>query len=223
MKRLLSFILSAGLILSLAACEKAATNKETIKPEPKEVLQTQEPEQPSENSVTTPTGEAEKVYNYDALQSIFMEITKDTTTEELWALISENDLPVTLEEYNGGKVVFRVAYTEGAAAQKRADSGDYLEIAFDKIGDNSMSNENRIMTVEYANDSWVSALLYVYGTWFDFREDKESEYSGYYIIDHFAKEDGITIKYDNGNETTTDYFKHNSAEEVIQEMIDSVK
>ena len=26
-----------------------------------------------------------------------------------------------------------------------------------------MSNENRIMTVEYANDSWVSALLYVYG------------------------------------------------------------
>ena len=190
-----------------------------------EVLQTQEPEQPPENSVTTPTEEAkpEKVYNYDALQNIFMEITKDTTTEELWALISENDLPVTLEEYNGGKVVFRVAYTEGAAAQKRADSGDYLEIAFDKIGENSMSNKNRIMTVEYANDSWVSALLYVYGTWFDFREDKESEYSGYYIIDHFAKEDGITIKYDNGNETTTDYFKHNSAEEVIQEMIDSVK
>ena len=108
MKRLLSFILSAGLVLSLAACEKATTNSETIKPEPKEVLQTQEPEQPPENSVTTPTEEAkpEKVYNYDALQNIFMEITKDTTTEELWALISENDLPVTLEEYNGGKVVF---------------------------------------------------------------------------------------------------------------------
>lgn len=229
MKRLLSFILSAGLILSLAACEKATTNGETTKPEPKEVLQTQEPEQPSENSAATPTEEAEKVYNYDALQSIFMEITKDTTTEELWALISENDLSVTAEEYNklhgGEKVVFCIAYTEGSAQQKYADSGDYLEVTFDILGDNFMSNENCFMSAEYVSTNYAlcSGFYYEYGTWREFDEEAENSYSGYYIIDGFSEENGITIQYSNGYEKTVPYFRQNSAEEVVQKMIDSAK
>ena len=165
--------------------------------------------------------EPEKVYEYDALQNIFMAVTADTTIEELWALISENNLPFTVQEYNGGKVTFCIAYTDGAALQRYADAGDHLEVTFDILGDNYMSNENQLMTVQYVNGSWISALLYVYGTWYDFQEDdKGNDYSGYYIVDHFSKEDGITIKYENGNETTTDYFEYDTAEEVIQKMID---
>ncbi len=222
MKRILSFILSAGLILSLAACEKATTNSETIKPEPKEVLQTQEPEQPPENSVTTPTEEAEpeKVYNYDALQTVFMAMTEDTTTEELWNLILEHNLSVTAQENNGGTVIFGVAYTEGVARQKYADSGDYLNVTFDVLGDNYMSNDNRLKSVKYVNDSWFWACFFTDRA---FDGKVVEDYSGYYIEDSFAKEDGITIKYTNGHESVTNYFRYDSAEEVIQKMIDGTR
>ena len=49
------------------------------------------------------------------------------------------------------------------------------------------------------------------------------DYSGYYIEDSFAKEDGITIKYTNGHESVTNYFRYDSAEEVIQKMIDGTR
>lgn len=219
MKRLLSLFLTFGMILSLVACGETQTATEA---EPEKTVQNQEPvQEPAVTPIAQPEEtDPEKVYEYDALQNIFMAVKADTTIEELWALISENDLPVSVQEYNGGKAVFRVAYTEGAARGKYADSGDYLEITFDILGDNYMSNDNRLMTAYYVNDSWLSALLYVYGTWYDFREDNENDYSGYYIVDHFSKEDGITIKYANGNETITDYFCYDTAEEVIKTMID---
>ena len=189
----------------------------------KELYPNPEPDEPPK--IGTETTAPEKVYEYDVLQNIFMAITDNTTPEELQALIVDNDLPATVQEYNksgGGKsVVFCIAYTEGAALQKYADSGDNLEVTFDKIGPDSMSEENRFMYAVYSNASGLSAMLYNYGTWFDFREEAESDYSGYYIIKHGSK-DGITMKYGNGNETKTGYFEHDSAEETIQEMIDNI-
>lgn len=187
----------------------------------KELYPNPEPEEPPavEAREETPG----KVYEYDTLQNIFMEITENTTAEELQALITENNLPATVQEYNksgGGKeIVFCIAYTEGAALQKYAETGDHIEVSFDKIGPDSMSEENRFMYAVYSNGSGLSAMLYNYGTWFDFREEAENDYSGYYVIKPGAK-DGITMKYSNGNETATGYFKHNSAEEAVQEMID---
>lgn len=190
----------------------------------KELYPNPEPEEPP--AVEAESQTPEKVYEYDTLQNIFMTITENTTAEELQALIAENNLPATVQEYNksgGGKeVVFCIAYTEGAALQKYADSGDNLEVAFDKVGPDSMSKENRFMYAVYSNASGFSAMLYNYGTWFDFREEAKSNYSGYYIIKHGSK-DGITMKYNNGNETATGYFRHDSAEEVIREMIDATE
>lgn len=225
MKRLLSLFLAFGLILSLAACGETPTATE---PEPEETVQSQAPvQEPAVTPMTQPEEtDPEKVYEYDALQNIFMAVTADTTIEELWALISENELSVTAEEYSkfhgGKKVVFCIAYTDGAARQKYADSGDYLEITFDIIGDNRMSNENRLMSAEYVNIncSPCAGFYYQYGTWKEFDEDIENDYSGYYIIDGYSKEDGITIRYSNGYEKTVPYFRQNSAEEVIQTMID---
>ena len=55
---------------------------------------------------------------------------------------------------------------------------------------------------------------------YDFREEVSGPYSGYYVIDAFAKEDGLTIEYSNGNKTTTNYFPYPSAEDVIKAVID---
>lgn len=221
MKKLFSLILAAGLILSLAACGKTPTVTE---PEPEETVQSQAPTQESAATLMTQPEESEpepeKVYEYDALQNIFMAITEDTTIEELWALILENDLFVIAQEYNGGKVVFGIAYTEGAARQKYADSGDYLNVTFDVLGDNYMSNDNRLKSVKYVNDSWFWACFFADRA---FDGKVVGDYSGYYIEDTFAKEDGITIKYTNGHESVTNYFRYNSAEEVIQKMIDGTR
>lgn len=169
----------------------------------------------------------EKTYDFDTLQSIFVGITAETTIEDLKSMISEKSLSFTVQEYNkagGGKeVVLMIAYTDGAALQKYAESGDSIEIAFDKIDNNSLSDNNRIMSAYYTNASSLSALFYNYGTWYDFREETEGDYSGYYIVDHFTKEDGIKIQYDNGNETTTCYFRYNSADEVIRKIIDNMR
>jgi len=222
MKRLLFLVLAVAMAISLVACGKTTTAAE---PEPEETVQSQATTQePAATLMTQPEEsepEPEKVYEYDALQNIFMAITEDTTIEELWALILENDLFVTAQEYNGGEVVFGIAYTEGAARQKYAEPGDYLNVTFDILGDNYMSNDNRLASVEYVNDSWFWACFFTDRA---FEDNKVvGDYSGYYIEDSFTKEDGIIIKYANGHESVTNYFRYDSAEEVIQKMIDGAR
>lgn len=163
---------------------------------------------------------AEKEYNYDALQNIFISITQDTTNIDLQKFISENSLCFTTKEYNkasGGKSLnYKIAYTQGAAAQSHADSGDYLDIDFD--------NDTKLLeSAHYVkNGSFVSALFYNSGTYYDFSDENSEEYAGYYISDPFAGNSGITIKYKNGSETKTNFFKYESAEETINFVIDSV-
>lgn len=80
---------------------------------------------------------------------------------------------------------YQIAYTDGAALQKYADPGDYLEISFDESND----------TLQYAQyvmeGSVYTALYYNYGTWYDFRESTPGKYTGYYNIDPLGDDDGI--------------------------------
>ncbi len=157
----------------------------------------------------------EESYKYDILQTIFLNITPDTTIKELEAFIVDNSLCYTSEEYNktsGGKTIkYKIAYTDGAAKQQYADSGDHLEVDFDR------DQDDKLMTAQYVKSGKSKyGLLYCYGNWYDFSTSNAEDYSGYYIIDQLAPKDGITIQYTNGNETATKYFPYNSAEEVIK-------
>lgn len=164
----------------------------------------------------------EKTYEYDALQRIFMEITINTTPEELEKLISQYKLYFTIEEYNqsskGKAHTYKIAYTEGAAKQKYADSGDYIKVSFDN------GNGDKLKTAQYVNSQNISysALLYNYGTWWDFSDNNAEDYSGYYVCDSFGDKKGIIIKYANGNEKESNYFRCDSAKEAINKVIDNL-
>ena len=162
-------------------------------------------------------------YEYDELQKVFLAITVDTTPQELETLITEYNLYYTIGKYNqsgsqGKAYTYKIAYTEGAAKQKYADSGDYLEVSFDN------GNEDTLKFAHYVKSDSIgyTALLYNYGTWYDFSHNNAEDYSGYYINDSFGDEQGIVVKYTNGNDAETNYFKYNSAEEVINKIIDNI-
>lgn len=196
---------------------KEKPKKETVEKPKKETVKeetTKEPsvsnEKPKEEKTEPPLPE------YDLLQKLFISITDKTTVQEVENYISSNALYYTSAEYNttkgGKKTNYKIAYTEGVAAQRHADSGDYLEIDFDE--------NTTLMNAHYVNSNNIgyTALYYNYGTWYDFREEAPGEYTGYYIIDSLGDETGIVIKYSNGNEVETNYHKCSSAEDVIQKI-----
>ena len=71
---------------------------------------------------------------YDNLQTMFLSIDKDTTEDDLLKLIEEYDVAYTAEDYNGTpkERCYNIAFEEGAALQRYADSGDTLEVSFDQ-------------------------------------------------------------------------------------------
>lgn len=173
-------------------------------------------ETPTDSPVIATTAPAD-LYDYDPLQTIFLTITPETSIEEIEAFIADYELCYTRKEYNksgGGKSIsYKIAFTNGSAKQSHAESGDYLDVDFDKAS-------GTLMTAQYVKSGTSgSALLYCYGTWFDFSDANAEDYAGYYLIDMLSKELGITIKYKNGNEAETNYFPHASAEELIQYLI----
>lgn len=172
----------------------------------------------TEPSIEPAPASPEPAYEFDSLQKVFISITESTSIKDIENAIAENQLSYSVVENNksgGGKSTeYVLAYTDGSAAQKYADEGDYLEITFDK------SPNVCIMYAQYVNCAGYTGFFYNYGIWFDFREEVSGPYSGYYVIDAFAKEDGLTIEYSNGNKTTTNYFPNPSAEDVIKAVID---
>lgn len=149
---------------------------------------------------------------YDALQTIFLNLTTTTTEDELIQIIQDNGVVYTEESYNGdpGSTAYKIAYTEGAAQQSHADSGDYLQVDFN-------ADDGSFMYAEYGQkDSFRIALFYNYGIYWDFRETAPGVYSGYYYYTAGdTSKTGITIKYSNGNEVKTAYHKVDSAEEAL--------
>lgn len=168
---------------------------------------------------TTEVATEPKVYEYDTLQKLFMQIDMDITTEELEQLISDNSLKYTYEEHgidgNIMPVTYQIAYTEDSAKQRYGKWDDHISISFDK------GNNNKFMHAEYIDQDiyTYSALTYNYGTWWDFRFLEGNSYSGYYNKDSFSDNTGISVKYTNGDIKRTNCFKCNSAEEAIQKII----
>lgn len=155
--------------------------------------------------------------SYDSLQELFVSISKDTTSKELEDDIASKSLHFTSQEYNksggGRSTQYVIAFTDGAAAQKYADSGDRLTVDFD-------NDNGTIMYAQYTKESSSeSALFYNYGYWYDFSQKSPGDYSGYYYIDPMGKKNGITIKYSNGREKKTNYFQRGSAESALNSVI----
>ena len=157
-------------------------------------------------------------YSYDILQTFFLSIGENTTIEDVEKFVSDNGLEYTLEHYNSGEKTYNLAYTKGASLQSYADPGDHIEISFDE------EEPCKIRVAQYVQDgkAGYSAVYYNHGTFWDFSDsDKmDGNYTGYYISDSFGNDKGIIIKYTNGNEANTNYFKFETAEETIQQIID---
>lgn len=156
---------------------------------------------------------------YDALQEMFLSIDKTSSKEDIVSLAETAGLFYTEEQYNDGtdnmgKTVICIAYTEGSSLQKYAESGDHLDVTLDN------GNNDALMYMTYNNRADLTGLYYRYGTWYKFSEEKPgNDYEGYYIDDAFGKDGGIVIKYNNGYETSTNYFPFDNKKAIIDELI----
>ena len=163
-------------------------------------------------STVSTESSAEAIKEYDNLQKMFLSIDKDTTEDDLLKLIEEYGVAYTAEDYNGTpkKRCYNIAFEEGTALQRYADSGDTLEVSFDQ-------NDGTILYAEYFNDeAFMDALYYNYGTYWDFSEDEPGNvYSGYYYYKPGDTKGGITMKYSNGNMKDTGYHSVDSAEDAL--------
>ncbi|MDE6739541.1 MAG: hypothetical protein K2K07_10645 [Lachnospiraceae bacterium] len=227
MKKVLSMLLMAAMVLSLTACGdsfkqgmKDAMGDTVQEEETQESETAAEPQQETEPDKEEPE-EIAAVIEYDDLQKVFLTLGADKKPDDLETLIDEFGLKYTVEEYNsssGKTITYQLAYTEGAALQKYKESGDYLEISFG--GD----NQDEFRYAQYVNEKAISytALLYDHGTWYDFGDNNAEDYSGYYINDSFSGKSGITVKYSNGNEVKTNYLPCNSGEEAIQKVVERI-
>ena len=163
-------------------------------------------------STVSTESSAEVIKEYDNLQKMFLSIDKGTTEDDLLKLIEEYGVAYTAEDYNGTpkKRCYNIAFEEGTALQRYADSGDTLEVSFDQ-------NDGTILYAEYFNDeAFMDALYYNYGTYWDFSEDEPGNvYSGYYYYKPGDTKGGITMKYSNGNTKDTGYHSVDSAEDAL--------
>lgn len=222
--------LTAFLLISIltTGCSSSSTKTETtartvMEESTDSITEVSIPDSEIVEPSTVPETEEIKIIEYDTLQTLFVSFTPDTTVEELESFIAEHSLSYTSHEYNklsGGKTLnYKIAYTDGVAKQKYADSGDYIDINFDE------DNDLKLMDAQYCNLKAIgpSALLYCYGNWYDFSDKNAEDYSGYYLVNTLSREEGITIQYANGNKTTTHYFKCSSAEDVMQKLLSSIE
>lgn len=160
--------------------------------------------------------ETEVLAEYDDLQSIFLELSQDTSEDDIKSYIDEYELSYTQEEYNGQpkELVYQLAYTNETARQSYGESGDYLSVTFNR-GDGSF------MYAEYYNDqSSMVALFYNYGTYWDFGEEESGRYTGYYYYVPGKTKGGIKITYSNGNSTETGYHSVSNAKKALEAVID---
>lgn len=149
---------------------------------------------------------------YDKLQNMFLSLAFETTEEDLCAMIEENGLEYTEQEYYGTpkSIHYKIAYEKDVARQKHADDGDFLEVSFNK-------EDGTFMYAEYfSNRAFMTAILYSYGTYWSLNEaTANNDYSGYYYHKPGDQEGGITIQYSNGNSSETGYHSVATGEDAI--------
>ena len=196
MKKISAIIFSIFILGMLSACDEASdSNIEESKGKP------ETSEEPIDNS---------DELEYDDLQELYLTIDEDATYESLLSQIENKNLAYREEDFNSGPSI-KVAFEDGVTKFKHADSGDHVQISFNE--------ELKIEVVEYFNnDIFITLFDYKQGTYWDFRD--QPEYAGYYINTYNDKAGDFTIKYDNGNESETDYLKVDSKEEQFNYMAD---
>lgn len=220
------------LVVCLAISPSSEEAEPVEKVEQAEVIETEEPkveeaetvkpseqETKTEEQTTEPKSEPEetqKAIEYDNLQKVFLAVSKGTTENELLRLIEEYGLEYTAQDYNGTPKTnhYKLAYEHGVALQKYADSGDSLEISFNK-------EDGSLLYAEYFNQaSFMNAIHYSYGTYWDFREKyPDNSYSGYYYYKPGDTKGGITIQYNNGNSSETGYHDVSSGEDALANIL----
>lgn len=205
MKKFLAFLMALVFALSVAGCD--GDNKQASSSSAQATGQKQAEQNP-------PLAERKATRNYDTLQTIFTQINTTTKPSDIESVITNNNLAFTKQEYNGTpkNVTYKIAYDKNVALQKHGSSGDYLSISFN-------ANDGSVMTIEY-HKNLTEALLYNYGTHWDFREkNPNNQYSGYYYQLDSMKTDGIEIKYSNGNTKKTSYHRVDSADSALSGIL----
>lgn len=166
----------------------------------------------------------ENNYSYDNLQKVFLEITPDTTPDDVLKFAQQYNLCYSEKQYFTSKsICYKLAYSDDIAKFKYPETGDHIEFDFD------MSDNNRLKNAEYFNNNAYcygdisSAVLYVSGGYWDFKDGSmDGDYSGYYGHKQDLKnDDGIIIKYTNGTSKQTDYYTFDSSKSVINCIIDN--
>lgn len=148
--------------------------------------------------------------SYNEIQSIFIGLNFDTTSDDIESIISNTSLEHSKNEYNG-YTSYQFSYTSGAALQKYGDGGEYVKITFD-------NNNGAFMYAEYEDyENFVISLLYNYGNYYDLTfRDPQNSYSGYYYYKPGdSSKKGVTLKYNNGYEKQTHYISSLDAEESL--------
>ena len=153
-----------------------------------------------------------QVMKYDSLQQLYLDINDDMSYNEILSLVESSGLPYSTRDYSQRKGI-KVAFKKEVTPFTHAESGDNLEIMVDDTG--NLDDRNVIQNVEYFNNKkFVTAVFYVKGVYWDFRDCCE-KYKGYYIND-YKNSNGIEITYDNGNTKKSSYQQMESKEEQLQ-------
>lgn len=119
------------------------------------------------------TKSAPEVVEYDTLQEIFMRISFDTTEDDIIRECEVNELKYDIKTYRGSKAK---EYTLGYEYRSGRNPivGDNIEVTF--------STEDGSLAYAVYTKSFVSAILFNYGSYWDLRSQTPgSSTSGYYV------------------------------------------
>ena len=195
---------ASACMMLLTGCGSAPSE-----PAPAEPATTAQTDAPTTAAPTTTAPTEPTTVSYSDLQQLFLSITTETTVSDIEGVISSGGFESSKSEQSD-KTVYKIARDKNVAVQKYADTGEYVEIAFDpKTG-------AMMYAAHDDGESFLTALLYNYGTYWDFRFDPGNAYSGYYYYKSGDKKSGVTLKYDNGNEKQTNYIKSRDAAEALR-------
>lgn len=215
MKKPLKIALVTGvwiLFIALFGAGSGSTASSNSKTDSMELAVTE-----STTNAESETDSIEESADSEVLQMVFSRLSATVTTEDIQNLASSNELKYTQQELGGNpqQTVYKLALSDGVAAQKYADIGDYLEVTFNK-------DDGSLMFAEYyCSMKGSEALFYQYGVYGNFNFSTGS-YSGYYYhSDSDTSNDGITLKLENGNSVQTSYIPCGDAEEAIRGAVSS--
>lgn len=198
-------ILVATTALTIVACSNESTRTEPI-------METRAFEVTTEPDVTETSEPV--VYEYDILQKLFLQINDTTRMEHIEEFAKEYELPYTAEKYNGGRMTYCVAFKKEVSLQSYGESGESVSITFNK-------SENTVMHCEYSDGiSSGICIYYVNGVYWDFRDGMDDSTKGYYWYQPGSSAtDGAVLKFKNGYEEQSRYYKVKSGEEALNSVL----